>query len=265
MLDPRRYFSKKPRRLARDARLASGTWSSRRINAFASVLPCATSYLEVGVQHGLTLEAVQLPFRWAVDPYPLFRCQELPPGVIVSDVESDDYFSELNMSVKFDMVFLDGLHEWKQTYRDLVHALEHSHAHTLVMIDDVVPSDEFSALPNEGTAIEARRNAGLRGLEWHGDVFKVMLAIRDWHPELRFAVVDNRIDNVQAIVWREAAPSPKQQNPPALPPDAADVYDEISYEDVFEDGAIPGWFNPLGEEEAVKLVADAILGNHRDG
>ena len=54
---------------------------------------------------------------------PLINTKRLPPGTIVSPVPSDELFASLPLGMFFDLVFLDGLHERHQTYRDLMNAL----------------------------------------------------------------------------------------------------------------------------------------------
>ncbi len=40
--------------------------------------------------------------------------------------ESASYFADLDPRVIFKLALLDGLHEWSQTYRDLLNTLRHS-------------------------------------------------------------------------------------------------------------------------------------------
>jgi hypothetical protein len=100
--------------------------SSRRINQFAKLLAHPTSYLEVGVEYGYTLEAVAVPNRVAVEPQPRFSLRHVPAGVSVFVTTSDKFFEGLDPGVTFDLVFLDGLHTYRQTYRDLMSSLRHA-------------------------------------------------------------------------------------------------------------------------------------------
>lgn len=227
-------------------------WSVRRINTLAKSLPAASTYLEIGVQHGLTMENIRLPFKWGVEPNPLFELDSLPPGMRLFHGTSDDFFRTLTHNVVFDVVFLDGLHEWQQTYRDLVNTLKHSHLNTVILIDDVVPNDQHSALPIEQEALEARRDAGLPSLEWHGDVYKVMLAIRDLHPNLDFRVIQNNVDNPQAIVWQKEVVVPRPGSKQTR--SVFERYSRITYRDIFIGGETPPYFNPVSEDSAIQEV-----------
>jgi hypothetical protein len=206
-------------------------------------MPACTTYLEVGVQQGLTLERVEVPFRWGVDPFPSFNPARLPPGVRFSKQESDQFFAQLEPQHQFDLVFLDGLHEWRQTYRDLLNTLNHTPAHGLILIDDVVPDDEFAALPDLTLAMEAKASAGITTGNWQGNVFKIILAIRDRHPELDFRVIGAEYEYAQAIVWKRPGEPREYQIGRAF--EANDAYESVSYADVFPERRIPAYFNAV--------------------
>jgi hypothetical protein len=229
-------------------------WSVRRINTLVKSLPAASTYLEIGVQHGSTLESIKIPFKWGVEPHPLFRLDSLPAGMRIFHGNSDDFFQTLNGNVAFDVVFLDGLHDWRQTYRDLVNTLNHSHSKTVILIDDVVPNDQYSALPIEREALEARLAAGLPGLEWHGDVYKVILAIRDLHPNLDFRVIENGADNPQAIIWQKDVGHPHAETKESV----LQEYSHIAYHDVFVGGETPPYFNVRSEGSAIEEVLTSL-------
>lgn len=70
-------------------------------------------------------------------------------------------------------------------------------------MDDVVPIEEVSAIPDYGVAVEACRRLGLARDPriWHGDVFRVLLCLRSYHPELEFCTIEGP-ENAQAVVWK---------------------------------------------------------------
>ena len=217
-------------------------------------MPACSAYLEVGVSFGHTFENVMLPFRWGVDPYPMFDVAHLPQGVIFSALESDRFFSRLPENQKFDLVFLDGLHEWRQTYRDLINALDHTPDHAIILIDDVVPDDEWSSVPDQALAIERKRAAGRVDHRWQGDVFRVVLAIAAHHPELDFRVIGDRgpHDNPQALVWRRGLPRPSYSL--SVPAEFEEQLAHIRFGDVFEEGRIPQTFRPTNEVAGIRAA-----------
>ena len=239
-----------PRRLGTSVPNQPITWSARRLNELASTLPAASTYLEIGVQHGTTLEQVQVPFKCGVDPYPRFRTRSLPQGYRFYHGTSDDFFEGLTPNVRFDLVFLDGLHTWTQTYQDLLNAARHSHELSAVLIDDVLPIDEFSALPSEEEALRRRHATGRITWEWHGDVYKTLVAVERFHPELDFQVIEDFEGNSQAVVWWR---SRKTQITSASDAQLTEV-DSLNYSEVFRNGKVPTYFNTATEAQVLSRV-----------
>lgn len=100
------------------------------------------------------------------------------------------------------MVFLDGLHEAKQTYRDLLNALEILKPGGVILVDDVLPKNEVSAMPSQQDAIRLTKKLGLPDYGWFGDVYKVLGAITSFHPELSYTLLKTGEGHAQALVWR---------------------------------------------------------------
>ena len=251
--------AKTPRTLSDQAGSDDLETSAGRLNALRVGMPVCTTYLEVGVQQGLTLERVEVPFRWGVDPFPSFNPAKLPQGVRFSQQESDQFFAELEPQSRFDLVFLDGLHEWRQTYRDLLNALNHTPRHGLILIDDVVPDDEFAALPVLRLAMEAKASAGITTGNWQGNVFKIILALRDRHPELEYRVIGAEYESAQAIVWKRPG-QPRQYQADRVF-EASDPYESVSYADVFPQRRIPPYFNPA---DTVSGIAAALAASQTE-
>jgi hypothetical protein len=235
--------------------------SARRINAIASQLPQFDTYLEVGLSKGTTFEQVRLSTRVGVDPQLQFEIDSLPTGTSVYAMTSDEFFATLPTEVeRFHIVFLDGLHEFRQTYQDLLNAYSLGKA-VLVVIDDVVPTDEISAVPDQTLSYQMREEQGLkgRGMPWHGDVYKVMCAIERLHPEIEVrTIIDG--GNPQALTWLR---TPDVRLEPAND-EALVRLTDVSYEDVFSNG-VPDSFRPCTEEAAVEQAVRGIVGAGLEG
>jgi Glycosyl transferase family 2/Glycosyltransferase 61/Methyltransferase domain len=176
-------------------------WSARRVNALAAALD-ATSYVEIGVANGTTFSAVHIKHRTGVDPnFGFDHLAATNPTTRLVPITSDQFFAGLPASQMFDIYFIDGLHTFEQTYRDLLNALAHAHPRSAFLIDDTVPVDEHSALPVQADALRARRLAGSTEGSWHGDTYKVVFAIHDLHPELDYRTITGS-GNPQTLVWR---------------------------------------------------------------
>lgn len=236
----------KPPRLLRRGGVGDRNDSSRRINAFLSERNGASRYLEVGVQYGRTLEDVLADDRWAVDPMPLFDWKRLPAGVRVFVTTSDEFFSSLDPSMRFDVIFLDGLHEFRQTYRDVVNASRHLADGGLIIVDDVVPQDRYAAIPSQTEALAQRRKAGISGAQWQGDVYKVLSVLHNCHPEVWFRTV-GMSGATQALLRLPRGYAGIE----AVDDARLEAIDAWGYDEAFAKG-IPDFFQPTSETEAIE-------------
>ena len=207
----------------------------------------AQSYLEIGLFTGMTFQDVQLHARVGVDPAPRFSMAHLPKRASVHAVTSDEYFAA-NPDVSFDLVFLDGLHTFRQTYTDLINALR-TCPEGPILIDDTVPCDEVSAMPNLEESYLERSRRGWTDRPWHGDVFKAILCVHDFHPELSVRTIDDDSGNPQSVVWRSDMDVVSQE----VGESVLAQYDDVSYSAVFKDGTPPA-FAPSDEAAAIAAV-----------
>jgi hypothetical protein len=177
------------------------TPSARRLNHLSRAIGAQT-YLEVGVEKGQTFFGVDTALKVAVDPEFRFDCGPLQSeNTKFFPMMSDEFFSDYG-GQPFDLVFLDGLHHFEQTLRDLMNVLVFSTERTVVLIDDVLPTDAYSSLREHADAIFFRGQAGGEGLAWHGDVYKLVFFIHDFLPGLSYATVDDGW-NRQTLVWKQ--------------------------------------------------------------
>lgn len=237
----------------------SESYSARRLNGLAKRMKNPRRFLEIGVAQGLTLEQVRVTEKWGVDPHPQFDTENIPSGIHFYAQESNEFFRHLARDSEFDLIFLDGLHTWQQTYTDLLNSLNHSHSGTIILIDDIVPDDELAAFPDWNEALRMKSEAGIEDGRWQGDVFKVLLVIRDLHPELNYCVIgENTItDNPQAIVW-QTDPVKREYNMPDIS-ELEKIYDSVTYSDIFINRTIPEYFNHSSEKVGIKKATQATL------
>jgi hypothetical protein len=231
-----------PRRLRSNPLPGGEGTSARRINRLFERMPGAERYLEIGLEYGYTFENVNAAVRWGVDPHPRFNIRRIPQGAHVAVTTSDEFFN-LNPCNSFDVVFLDGLHTFRQAYRDLVNACRVC-PNGAILIDDVVPCDEASAIPDKERSLQERRRRGLKGTPWYGDVFRVILCVATHHPELSFrTIVEGKS---QALVWRNDPGTVVMSVNDAL----LEKIEARSFTDVFGHG-IPEPFLPTSEPDAI--------------
>lgn len=162
---------------------AKGNEASSLINSLYKLHNSYENYLEIGVEYGFTFEAVKIPKKVGVDPLPKFNTWLKPRHTRIYSVTSDHFFS-IQKNNSFDLVYLDGLHTFEQTYRDLRHVSRFMTDGGLLLIDDTVPCDEYSAIPDQRESYKRRELAGgLKTGSWHGDVFKILWVLSEYYSE----------------------------------------------------------------------------------
>ena len=180
-------------------------------------------YLEIGVCQGKTFDKVPATRKVAVDP--AFRFdheakQQAHPEASYHPVPSDEYFGD-HPGDEFDVIYLDGLHVYDQTLRDLLNALERLQPQGVIVIDDTRPPTAIAAMRDHHESYRERTRLGVTSKEWMGDVFKVVFFIQAFCPYLRYATIAN--NHGQTVVWRHA-----RDEAPAF--DLSDIV-ELTFED----------------------------------
>jgi Methyltransferase domain len=176
------------------------------LNALAKITSAST-YLEIGVAKGATFTRVTVPYKVGVDPKFQFDVHaQADPNTIFHEVTSDAFFTTLaSAHGNFDLIYLDGLHTFAQTFRDFCASLRHAHAQTLWLLDDTHPSGWLAAHPDPGVTRRLHKLFRIRGEgRWMGDVYKVVFLIHDFFPQYTYATFP---DHGQTVVWLETRQS----------------------------------------------------------
>ena len=157
----------------------------------------AKRYLEIGVDSGSCFSAVNAPEKLGVDPIspkPLVVLELEKPRVSYFAQTSDDFFAQRAPQILtegVDVVFIDGLHTFAQTYRDCVNAVKYLNAGGVILLHDCLPTSELEATPAESYNAAA---ALLNGIEWDGhwtgDSWKAIVTLRAMHPDLSACVLN---------------------------------------------------------------------------
>lgn len=121
------------------------------------------NYLEIGVFDGECIRQVIAPHKDGVDPG--------SEGKVAPEVNfkmtSDEFFELIKgKDIKYDIVFIDGLHHSEQVDKDITNSLENLTDEGIIVLHDCNP-------PTEGHAAVPRQQG-----EWNGDVYKSILKIR---------------------------------------------------------------------------------------
>jgi predicted O-methyltransferase YrrM len=118
-----------------------------------------TSYLEIGVRHGVSLSLAQCP-ALGVDPNPEID-RELSKTTEVVPLTSDEFFRRRTGDVTPDLTFIDGMHLFEYALRDFMNVERCSPPGAVVVFDDVFPNHPLQANRVRATQI------------WTGDVWRV--------------------------------------------------------------------------------------------
>src|ERR1041385_5660253 len=146
------------------------------------------SFLEIGYYKGWNFDSVNCESKTAVDPNPCKTPeQELYTGGYVvnekgkfplkySDgvvkMTSDEYFANISLDKKWDIIFIDGLHEAKQVTRDIENSLKHLNEGGVIVLHDCNPPTY------------EHTTTGDCGGNWNGDVYKAIIKFRMRYPNV---------------------------------------------------------------------------------
>ena len=91
-------------------------------------------YLEIGVQNNDVFNSIPLKIenKFGVDPVSGGNFK----------MTSDDFFKKFP-DLKFDVIFIDGLHEYKQCQKDCVNAMKQLNTNGVILFHDLLPRSYF--------------------------------------------------------------------------------------------------------------------------
>ena len=163
-------------------------------------------YLEIGVCEGDTFRAVRAARKVAVDPAFCFDAAAAAAADRSAEFHSttsDAYFAALDAEAPpFDLVFIDGLHTLEQSLRDLMNTLTHVHRRSVIVIDDVLPSNHAASLKHIGEWQRLRAADPRLPDAWMGDVYRLAYFIAAFLPDWSYATVAE--NHGQLVMWRGA-------------------------------------------------------------
>lgn len=132
------------------------------------------NYLEIGVRDGRNYDKIIAKNKTGVDPYPTKNIAGL------HKLTSDNFFKVNKM--KFDLIFIDGLHLEYQVDRDVEECLKILSNDGFIVMHDCNPPTEF----------HQRENYEVDGKfpPWNGTVWKSFAKLRIKKNDLSLACVD---------------------------------------------------------------------------
>jgi hypothetical protein len=140
------------------------------------------TYLEIGVFTGSSLALVR-PETEAIgiDPEPRIK-QPLHPRTRVFAETSDAFFARRDVRGELggrplELAFIDGMHRFEFVLRDFANIERHCSRTATVLVHDCYPLDEATASRDMDTSF------------WSGDVWRAVVALKKYRPDLRIATV----------------------------------------------------------------------------
>jgi hypothetical protein len=135
------------------------------------------SYLEIGIGDAVNYNQVSCEKKNNVDPC-FDNYDSQAEARIVNRCTSDDFFK--TNTEKFDIIFIDGLHEYEQVHRDIINSLNSLNEGGVVLCHDMLPPSEWHQRPP----------AEYAGGEWNGDCWKAIARLRLEESNLSIITVD---------------------------------------------------------------------------
>lgn len=133
------------------------------------------SYLEIGTQRPTgNFNHIKAEHKFCVEPYPA-----PPDAPFINFIgTSDEYFESINDDIKYDIIFIDGLHHYDQVLKDIENSFNHLNENGTIVVHDCLPTNEIMQYRED------------HGGEWTGDVWKAVAILRTETIDNDIKVVD---------------------------------------------------------------------------
>jgi hypothetical protein len=163
------------------------------------------NYLEIGVNDGVCIRKIKAPHKDGVDPSPGSEVGGMDVPEINYPITSDEFFNFIKgHDIKYDVIFIDGLHHSDQVDKDIKNSLNHLVPNGFIILHDCNPPEFINQV--------VPRISGT----WNGDVWKSVVKLRCTEPSLEIKVVDTD--------WGVGIVKQEQQ----------EIYDKVSLEKCLE-------------------------------
>lgn len=140
------------------------------------------TYVEIGIFTGTTLALARPPtIAVGIDPHPSIS-SPLKTQTHVFPETSDEFFANRRLEALLagrpvKLAFIDGLHSFEQCLRDFMNLEPYCGPGSAILLHDTVPLDERTQRRTQETRF------------WTGDVWKAVLALKHYRPELELFTI----------------------------------------------------------------------------
>ena len=150
------------------------TWEKNFYNRIAFINKAIQNfknckYLEIGVASNFVFNSIPLPMKNKIGVDPISGGTHR--------MTSDDFFKKNKL--KFDVIFIDGLHEYEQCQRDCINSINSLNKNGIIIFHDLLPRNSFEEHVPRKQASSS------------GDVWKIAVEInRSKNMRFRIANID---------------------------------------------------------------------------
>jgi hypothetical protein len=141
------------------------------------------TYVEIGVSTGRTFQLALPGTRCVgIDPAPRLA-RPVTRGQQIFTLSSDEFFATHDLRAvlggdPLDLAFIDGMHHFEFALRDFINLERAAHPESTILIHDCLPENEEGAARDRTTVL------------WSGDVWRLIVLLRRWRPDLEVSVAD---------------------------------------------------------------------------
>ena len=144
-------------------------------NDLISTLTKNCIFAEIGVFQGQNIREIITEHKDGVDP----GAEDKLVPEINYPITSDEFFQLIKgHDIKYDIIFIDGLHHVDQVDKDISNSLNHLTKNGTIVLHDCNPPEYETQLVPRVTGY------------WNGDVWKSVAKVRCTNPNVQLNVVD---------------------------------------------------------------------------
>lgn len=142
------------------------------------------TYLEIGLGTGENYKKINgaLVSKVGIDPN-IEAINSIAETAVDKDtvinMTSDEFFRLLGIDIKYDLIFIDGLHLEHQVKKDIENSIKHLNPHGMIVLHDCNP-------PTEQHAAETF----IPGTDWNGTVYKAYIKFMHKTEDFDYVTVD---------------------------------------------------------------------------
>jgi hypothetical protein len=182
--------------------------------------------------------------KTAVDPAIRFEyASQANDDVRFFEMPSDEFFLHHARRDVYEIIFLDGLNTFEQTFRDFCCTLSHASRKTVWLINGTIPNEV-----NGSEAATMPRQDGGKAAEWQENLYKIIFAVHDFFPTMSYCTIASD-RNAQTVVWYQ----PRLDFKPLF--NSMETISRLSWVEMRSRMA---WFYCLDEERALQSVISRL-------